>query len=177
MSIVEGIIQSFVNRQLAQHPATAAPPTQGRSLPKALLAGAIAGAVATTAKTFAEKIYPPRTHGEPEPTEVLAEKAAGHALAETNKFIASETIHWTFGILAGAAYGALAEYYPAATSRGGVNFGMTLMALTHESALPVMGLSAAPADQNTREKTSEIATHVVYGVVAETTRRLVRKSL
>ena len=55
--------------------------THGRSLAKGLLAGLIGGLVATAAKTLAEKIYPPRTHGEPEPPEVLAEKIAGHELA------------------------------------------------------------------------------------------------
>jgi putative membrane protein len=40
-----------------------------------------------------------------------------------------------------------------------------------------MGLSAKPEDQTTRERTSEMATHVVYGVVTETVRRVVRKIL
>ena len=186
MSILETAIQSFVTRKLgqpaAQSTAKNATPhseIQARSLPKALLAGAIAGAAATAAKTLAEKVYPPRTQGEPEPTAVLADKAlgkvAGHALAKTDKLIAMESIHWTFGIVVGAAYGAIAEYYPMATSRDGASFGMTLMALTHESALPVLGLSPAPAAQTPREKTSEMVTHVVYGVVTETVRRTVRK--
>ena len=42
-------------------------------------------------------------------------------------------------------------------------------------ALPAMGLSAEPEDQTTRERTSEMATHVVYGVVTETVRRVVRE--
>ena len=79
--------------------------------------------------------------------------------------------------MTGAAYGALAEYYPAATARDGANFGMTLMALTHEGALPAMGLSAEPAQQTNREKASEMATHVIFGVVAETVRRAVRKAI
>ena len=145
-----------------------------RSLVKGLLAGLVAGLVATAAKSVAEKIYPPRTHGEPEPPAVLAEQVAGHALDADTKFVASETIHWGFGALAGAAYGALAEFYPAATDKEGASFGMALMALTHESALPAMGLSAAPEEQTTRERTSEAATHVLYGVVAERVRRVVR---
>jgi putative membrane protein len=43
--------------------------------------------------------------------------------------------------------------------------------------LPAMGLSAEPAEQTFREKTSEMATHVVFGVVTETVRRFVRKLL
>jgi putative membrane protein len=148
-----------------------------QSLWKGLVAGAVAGAVATLAKTIAEKYYPPRTHGEPEPPAELAEKIAGHKLDKHSKAVASEAIHWGFGVAAGAAYGALAEYYPAATSRGGATFGLTLLALTHETALPAMGLGAPVDEQTPREHSSEAATHVVYGVVAERVRRLARWAL
>jgi putative membrane protein len=151
--------------------------THGRSLAKGLLAGLIGGLVATAAKLVAERMYPPRTHGEPEPPEVLAEKIAGRELAVREKTAAAESIHWGFGALAGAAYGGVVEYFPAATSKDGAAFGMALSSLTHGTALPAMGLSAAPEDQTARERTSEVATHVVYGVVTETVRRVVRKML
>ncbi len=152
-------------------------PTPEKNLLKGALAGLIGGLVATAVKSLAEKIYPPRTHGEPEPPDVLAEKIAGHPLPETQKAIASETIHWSFGALTGAAYGALAEFYPAATAKEGATFGLTLASLTHESALPAMGLSADPEHQTTREHSSELATHIIYGLVTETVRSLVRKLL
>ncbi|HTD96426.1 MAG TPA: DUF1440 domain-containing protein [Edaphobacter sp.] len=148
-----------------------------RSLAKGLLAGLIGGLVATAAKSFAEKIYSPRTHGEPEPPAVLAEKLAGHQLAGHEKEVAEEAIHWGFGAMTGAAYGALAEYYPAATAKDGAGFGMALASLTHGTALPAMGLSAETEDQTARERTSEMASHVVYGLVTETVRRVVRKML
>lgn len=145
-----------------------------KSLLKGLLAGAIAGLVATVAKSVAEKVYPPRVHGEPEPPSLLAEKIAGHPLDETTKTIAGESIHWGFGALAGAAYGALAEFYPAATGKEGANFGLALMSLTHEGALPAMGLSAPPEEQSFREHTSEAGSHLLYGVVTEKVRKFVR---
>jgi putative membrane protein len=151
--------------------------TYGRSLAKGLLAGLIGGLIATAAKTLAEKIYPPRTHGEPEPPEVLAEKVAGHELVGTQKEVATEAIHWGFGALTGAAYGALVEFYPAATAKDGAGFGMALSSLTHGTMLPAMGLAAEPEEQTARERTSEMATHVVYGVVTETVRRVVRRML
>jgi putative membrane protein len=151
--------------------------THARSLAKGLLAGLIGGLVATAAKTLAEKVYPPRTHGEPEPPAVLADKLAGHHLIGAEKEGAVEAIHWGFGALTGAAYGALAEFYPAATAKDGAGFGMALASLTHESALPAMGLSDEPEHQTVRERTSEMATHVVYGMVTETVRRVVRKML
>jgi putative membrane protein len=178
MSIAQNVITDFIEKKLAQ-PVEAQAHTNpaGKNLAKGIIAGLVAGLVATAAKTLVERAYPPRTHGEPEPPEVLAEKIAGHQLAETPKMIAGETIHWAFGAAAGAAYGALAEFYPAATARQGANFGITLMALTHEGALPAMGLSPDPSQQTTREKSSEMVTHVVFGLVAETVRGYVRKSL
>ena len=147
---------------------------QHPSLLKGLAAGAIAGLVATAAKTLAEKLYPPRIHGEPEPPELLSERIAGHDLDDTTRTVASETIHWGFGAAAGAFYGALAEFYPAATSKEGANFGLVLMGLTHQGVLPAMALSASPEDQTEREQSSEAATHLLYGVVAERVRKIVR---
>jgi len=145
-----------------------------RSLVKGLLAGLAAGLAATAAKSLAEKFYPPRIHGEPEPPEVLAEKIAGHSLHGETKTVATEAIHWGFGAATGAAYGALAEFYPAATAKEGASFGLALMTLTHETALPAMGLSAPADEQSAREHTSEAATHLVYGLVAERVRSFVR---
>jgi putative membrane protein len=151
--------------------------TTQRSLAKGIIAGLIGGLIGTLAKTFAERMFPPRTHGEPEPPEVLAEQVAGHPLDSDTKAIAAEGIHWGFGAAVGAAYGALAEYYPAATSKDGASFGMALEALTHESALPALGLSGEPQDQTMRERASEMTSHVVYGVTTETVRSFVRKIL
>lgn len=144
------------------------------SLWRGLVAGLVAGVAGTAAKTLAEKFYPPRIHGESEPPELLTERIAGHPLENTTELVASEGIHWGFGAAAGAFYGALAEFYPAATSKEGANFGLVLMALTHQGILPAMGLSAPAEEQSEREQTSEAATHLIFGVVAERVRRIVR---
>jgi putative membrane protein len=141
---------------------------------KGLLAGAIAGVAATAAKTLVEKFYPPRIHGELNPPEELAEKVAGHSLDSTTKAVAGEAIHWGFGAATGAAYGALAEFYPSVTAKEGATFGLTLMSLTHEKALPAMGLSEPPEEQTPREHTSEAASHILFGMVAERVRSVVR---
>lgn len=151
--------------------------TPQQRLLKGLLAGFVAGIAATAVKMLAERFYPPRTHGEPEPENVLAEKLAGHPLGPITEEIAGEAIHWGFGALTGAAYGALAEFYPAATAKEGATFGLALMTLTHEKVLPAMGLSAPPEDQTLREMGSEAGSHIMYGVVTERVRSMVRKLL
>ena len=156
-------------------------PLTEKNLAKGLFAGLVAGLVATAAKSMAERMFPPRTHGEPEPPEAfgdqLSEHFAGHPLSDEARIATTEGIHWGFGAVAGAAYGALAEFYPAATAKEGASFGVALGSLMHEGALPALGISAAPDDQTVRERTSEFSSHVVYGVVAEAVRKLVRKML
>ncbi len=149
----------------------------GRSLTKGMLAGLIGGLAGTVAKTVAEKFYPPRVQGQPEPPAELAEKMAGGGLSKAQEHVAAESIHWFFGAAAGAAYGGLVEYYPAASSKEGASFGIALATLTHEGALPAMGLAAAPDDQTPREHTSEMTSHIAYGVVTEIVRSFVRKML
>lgn len=152
-------------------------PHPTHSLIKGAVAGLVGGLLATAAKTAAEKIYPPRTHGEPEPPAVMAEKLGEPVHDTTEKKAVQEGIHWGFGALAGAAYGVIAELYPQVTAKGGATFGLALMTVTHEGALPALGLSTTPDKQEGRERRSEAATHVVYGIVCETIRKLVRKAL
>jgi len=147
------------------------------SLAKGLIAGLIGGLAGTAAKTFAERIFPPHTHGEPEPQELAVERVAGDTLTPDAKLRLSEGIRWGLGAAAGAAYGAVAEFYPEATARQGASFGLALEVMSHEGALPALGLAAEPGDQTTRERGSEITSYVVYGVTAELVRRLVRRWL
>lgn len=147
-----------------------------KSLAKGLVAGLVGGLVATAAKKTVERIYPPRTHGEPDPSTLLAEKAS-HKISIRQHPITKEAIHWGFGAATGAAYGAAVEYFPAAAGKDGANFGMALMTLTHEGALPALGLSRHTSEQTLRERTSELTSHVIFGVVTETVRRVVRRVL
>ena len=144
------------------------------SLLKGFAAGVVGGLAGTAAKSFAEKMYPPRVEGEPAPPQVMAEKIAGHQLDDNTKKSTAEVIHWVFGAATGGFYGVLAELYPKVTAKNGATFGLTLMSFTHEGALPALGLDQKPEDQSFREHTSEATTHVVYGVVTEKVRSLVR---
>ncbi len=147
------------------------------SLAKGLLAGLIGGLVGSAAKTLAESIYPPRVEGQQPPPVVLAEKVAGHSLTTGQKHVAAQGIHWSFGPIIGAAYGALAEYAPVVTDRHGVTFGMALCSVTHEGVLPALGLNPAWENQPLREQSSEMISHSVYGLVTESVRKHVRKLL
>ncbi len=141
------------------------------------MAGFIGGLVGTAAKSAAESIYPPRTHGEPEPLDLVTEKLGAPQHDTPAKTAAVHSFHWGFGALVGAGYGIMAELYPEVTAKNGATFGLTLMTVTHEGALPALGLSRTPDKQEGREKRSEAATHIVYGIVCEVVRRVVRRML
>ncbi len=141
---------------------------------KGLAAGALGGLLGSAAKAVAEELYPPRTEGQPAPPAVLAQRVAERSLNRSEKESAKQWIHYTFGTLTGAAYGAAAEYLPLITAGAGSAFAAALLLGTHESTLPALGLSAPPSKQVPREHTSEAATHLVYGVTTELVRRFAR---
>lgn len=148
-----------------------------RSLLKGALAGLIGGLAGSGAKIIAEKFLPPRVQGQTPPPVVLAEQVAGRELAGGERQLAMQAIHWVFGGLAGAAYGALVEYEPSLGAWRGAAFGITLNRITHESILPKMGLAAPTGEQPAQERISEWVTHAAYGVATDLVRRKVRKGL
>ena len=148
-----------------------------RSIPKGMLAGLLGGLAGSGAKMLAEKLFPPRTQGQIPPPVVLAESVAGRRLPDRERELALQGIHWIFGALAGAVYGALVEVEPSLGAWRGAAFGITLNRITHESLLPRFGLSAPPSRQPTQERISEWVTHATYGIATDTVRRAVRRSL
>lgn len=149
-----------------------------RSLAKGILAGLAAGVAGTIAMTFAERMFPPRSdEDEEQPSELFAEKVAGHELSPEMRELAAEGIEWGLGLAAGAVYGVMAEYYPAVTSKEGASFGIALEALTHEKALPALGLLRPKEDQSMRERASEMTSFVVFGIATEMVRKFVRNRI
>jgi putative membrane protein len=148
-----------------------------KSILKGALAGLVGGIVGSGAKAIAEKIYPPRVDGQMPPPVLVAERFAGHSLSEGQRHIATQGIHWAFGALAGAVYGAAVELEPKAGAWRGAAFGLALNKMTHESLLPKAGLVEPTARQSTQQRQSEWVTHAIYGITTDLVRRLVRKGL
>jgi putative membrane protein len=143
-----------------------------RSLAKGIAAGLVAGLVGVVAKTLAERMFPPRVKSEPRSDNTSLAKRAESAAS-----ISGNSIPWQFGALTGATYGALAEFYPAATAKEGAAFGMALETLTHEAPLPALGISLPIGSETARERVSEMTSHVVFGLTVEFVRRIVRRVL
>jgi putative membrane protein len=137
-----------------------APQPQPKSLAKGLLAGLIGGLAGVVAMAAAERLLPRR-----------APAPAGPA---PDPF-SLEAMHWSFGAAVGAAYGAVAEYFPSATAKQGVAFGMALETLADQGTLPAVALlTGSPAAADTASK---LTSTIVYGVTTETVRHFLRKRL
>lgn len=141
-----------------------------RSLLKGLTAGLVAGLVGVAAKTLAERMFQHRSAKQGQP-------AGDWAASRFGMSNSGDRIPWEFGAATGAAYGALAEFYPAATAKEGAAFGMAVETLTHEAPLPALGISLPVGSESTRERVSEMTSHVVFGITVEFVRRVVRKML
>ena len=137
---------------------------------KGALAGLIGGLIGMAAMSAAEKFFPPQADDRPSP-----QGFKGQRFALSTRTAEGESLHWALGAVAGAAYGAMAEYYPDVSDKGGAAFGAALCVATHEGILPALGLQQRLGEQASRETGSEMATHLVYGIVTETVRTLVRE--
>jgi putative membrane protein len=144
-----------------------------RSIAKGLAIGLVAGLVGSVAKVAGEAIYEPRTLGQTPPPLVLAEELAGHPISHPTAVI--QGIHYTFGALTGALYGAAAEVLPVVTAGYGSAFGVVLQLFTHETLVPLAGLDVPPTQQPAREHLSEFFSHILYGVATEAVRRFLRR--
>ncbi len=154
--------------------------SQGRSILKALLAGLVGGLAGAAAKSIAEKLVPPRTQGQPFPPEVAvhkAQSAAGAHLPPAAEKAAIDNLHWVFGGVSGAVYGAAAEFRPSVTAWKGAAFGLAVNRIMHEGILPRAGMVEPVEDQPAQERVSEWFTHAVYGVTTEVVRGYMRKRL
>ena len=78
----------------------------------------------------------------------------------------SEAVHWGFGILSGALYGALTARHsgrPAAGPLTGAVYGAALWALTDEGVVPLLGLQDGPAASPASGHLNRLGAHLFYG--------------
>jgi putative membrane protein len=106
----------------------------------------------------------------------ISELLQSRHLTRDEKKKAGPVVHYAFGAIMGAVYGASVEVNPAANALAGIPFGAILFAAADEVALPVLGLSDKPAAYPLSTHLYGLVSHAVYGVTTETVRRMVRGS-
>jgi putative membrane protein len=98
-----------------------------------------------------------------------------HPLSKGEKRKAGPAMHYGFGVLTGAAYGALAEIAPAVTRGAGAPFGTAVWLGADEVTIPLLKLAGPPWEHPLPVHARALAAHLVYGVTTEGVRRLLRK--
>jgi hypothetical protein len=153
------------------------------------LAGAIAGLIGAyamerfqalwteTAKSSRPKVTAGAAKDEPttvKAAERVAETVLHTELPEEVKPAAAEVVHYGMGMLSGAIYGAVAEVLPIARTGNGLIFGVVLWWLADNTAVPAIGLSKKPSAYPPSTHAYALSSHLVYGFVTETVRRILR---
>lgn len=109
--------------------------------------------------------------------EAITEGVFNHELTEAEKEKAGPLVHYAFGGTVGALYGVSAETEPAITAGFGSLYGTAVWVGADNLALPVLGLARWPDAYPASTHLYALSSHVVYGLVAEGVRRLVRSAL
>ena len=110
-----------------------------------------------------------------ETAKVISRNVLGHELKENEKETAGALVHYAFGTATGGLYGALAEVSPQVTTAAGLPFGAAFWLVADERSVPLLGLSKGPTEYPVSTHVYALASHLVYGVTAEFTRRALRQ--
>lgn len=109
--------------------------------------------------------------------EAISEAVFDHELQESEKEPAGAAVHYAFGTLSGGMYGALAELTPQVTTAAGLPFGAGFWLLADEISVPLLGLAKGPTEYPISTHAYSLASHLVYGLTAEMSRRALRRVL
>ena len=168
------------------------------SMVKGFVAGAIGGLIGTWAMNDAQRAWT-RAVGDPPPesaagkhdardwqerqehqnsNELAAQAAAGYLigrrLTREELRIAAPVVHYSFGAVVGALYGAFVER----RQRGsGAWLGTTLWLAADVVAMPALGLSQPTTRRPIEMHMQSLAAHLVYGAMTESVRRSVQSQL
>jgi putative membrane protein len=117
----------------------------------------------------------PTGHPDNMPPAVLADRVAqrlGRGMLSTPaKLRIQNVVHYSFGAGFGAAYGVLAEVFPAVTAGSGATAGVALYATGHATALPLLHVQEPPWRLPRAALAWEVTSHLLFGLVLEVSRR------
>ena len=157
-----------------------------------LLAGVVASWIKALSEprlqAAAERVLPPSPaqklevgadptgHPENMPPAVLVGRAAKivrrDGLSATQRVRAQRVIHYVTGAGIGAAYGAAANRWAAASRGRGTLAGLAIYAATHGSLLPAAGVQRPPWRLAPAAVAWEATSHVIFGASLEAVRRV-----
>ena len=158
--------------------------TDGTKILRGALAGLLAGVVASFAmdrfQALAASLSPSDSDEEPATAKAadrIKQAAGGAPVTKAMQPLAGQLVHYAVGAGLGVAYGIASEFRPGLASGYGAPFGVGVAAVLDEGAVPAVGLGTAPWDSPASTHAFSLASHLVFGVVADLVRRQVRSTL
>jgi putative membrane protein len=107
----------------------------------------------------------------------ISENVLDQQLGKEQRERAGTAMHYLMGAASGAAYGAVAELLPRASAANGLMFGAALWLVADEIATPALGLSGPPSDHPLSTHAGSLASHLVYAVTTDLTRKATLRGL
>jgi uncharacterized membrane protein YagU involved in acid resistance len=107
----------------------------------------------------------------------VAEAVVDRSTPEPLRAGAGELVHYATGALLGGVYGMVAEVTPAVTAGYGAVYGLGVDLVLEEALVPGLGLAPAPSETPAIKHAYALASHLVYGLVLEASRRAIRERL
>jgi uncharacterized membrane protein YagU involved in acid resistance len=145
-------------------------------------AGLLGGLLAAGAMSLMHTVLADGDHeaGQSKPDDATVKVAAaatnlvGYRLGEAEKAPAGSVVHYAFGAVIGAVYGAAAEIVPVVSRAFGLPFGAAVWLGAHVVTVPAFGLAESLVRQPVAKEAEEFGLHLVYGTITEFVRRLLR---
>ena len=107
----------------------------------------------------------------------ISMKVLDRQLTGDEKKWAGPAVHYAFGGIVGGIYGAAAANIPIASAGCGTAYASAVWLLADEVAVPAAGLSGPPSKTSPAMHLKAWASHLVYGLVTDLTRRAVLKAV
>ncbi len=102
----------------------------------------------------------------------ISESLFDHELTAAEKLWAGPAVHYGFGTMLGALYGACADRFPGIAAGGGTLYGTVVWLVADEVGVPAVGLSGPPSETPLSGHANALASHLVFGVVTASVRRI-----
>ncbi len=106
----------------------------------------------------------------------LSKMLLGRRLGPRDRRRMGTVLHYLFGGVSGALYGAAAERYPSVAAGRGAPFGAAVWLLADEISVPAAKLAKPPDEYPVSAHAQSLAAHVVFGATTEGVRRLMRRT-
>lgn len=174
-----------------------------RNVWKGVIAGAAAGLVATWAMTEFQQVWakvseeikqqrrhegvhsPERGTGDQEQSDDATMKVAdriarsvlNRGLTREEKKKAGPVVHYAFGVMTGAVYGAMAEASAIVTAGQGSVYASTVFVVGDEVAIPALKLSPPISESPLSSHLYGWVSHLVYGFTLERVRKSARSMM